>query len=640
MLPGPVFTFELLITARRRRFYLLRATYAAILLLILWTIHAAWTADTQGELPLHVMKWVAISAFCGITIGQELLVLALTPALVAGSIADEKRRKTLHDLLASRLTGLEIVVGKLLVRVLHLMVLLAVSLPVLSLLVLLGGIDARMALLSCAATFSTAWFVAALAIWVSTIARKPHEALFVTFGLECLWLFAPPLLRTMPVTGWPLIDDAVFWLATWTGASSPADVGWRLLSGFPAGPGTGAVNVEILSVMIGLQLGAGLMLAVLAAWQLRPIFRLQEGAGEGPDSKQPLFVRSLRRVRRFGGRPELGHRPMLWKEMRSGGSRGIAQVVGSVLTIIGGGFVAYFAVWYGALAIAECWEHGYGPVLEPRRSYSQPSPDWRTADREAFYSYLESVVPLIYIVGIVAVAGSAATAITSEHEDATWASLTTTDLSGREIVLSKQLGAMKRGRRFAEVIVLLAAAGAIAGSIHLLSIPALIIALGVYGWFAAALGVWISLRFRTNWLAQVLTISALFLVTVSGQMLLDVLADFGIAPQVSVGFTPGDVARLLLTPAFLHDLAAASWTVSLRVSAMDNSVAWRTIFSIVSVLGYAAFAALLTWGTLHRFDIAAGRARRPKWAHPAEEAGSRSKFENQPGAFEPEPAAE
>ena len=49
-------------------------------------------------------------------IGQAVAVLFLAPVLVAGAIAEEKQRKTLHYLLASRLSSLEIVVGKLAAR--------------------------------------------------------------------------------------------------------------------------------------------------------------------------------------------------------------------------------------------------------------------------------------------------------------------------------------------------------------------------------------------------------------------------------------------------------------------------------------------------------------------------------------------
>src|SRR3954462_9628189 len=137
--------------------------------------------------------------------------------------------------MASRLTGAEIVLGKLLVRMLYVGVLLGVSLPVLSLLVLLGGIDPRLVLLATLATLSTAWFLAALSIWVSTIARRPREALFVTMGLECLWLFLPMALRHLVTIPWPFIDEAARSVADWVGASGPVDVYWQLFIGVRTG---------------------------------------------------------------------------------------------------------------------------------------------------------------------------------------------------------------------------------------------------------------------------------------------------------------------------------------------------------------------------------------------------------------------
>jgi ABC-type transport system involved in multi-copper enzyme maturation permease subunit len=118
MLPGPVFTFELMTTARHGRLYLVRAFYAVLLLVILWIVHSAWASDTGGVLSSRQVQFFALSAFLGIAIGQELLALALTPALVAGVVADERQRKTLHYLMASQLTSSEIVLGKLLVRML------------------------------------------------------------------------------------------------------------------------------------------------------------------------------------------------------------------------------------------------------------------------------------------------------------------------------------------------------------------------------------------------------------------------------------------------------------------------------------------------------------------------------------------
>ena len=126
--------------------------------------------------------------------------------------------------------------------------------------------------------------------------------------------------------------------------------------------------------------------------------------------------------------------------------------------------------------------------------------DWFTwGNRATFQSFLRGVIPLVYIIGILGVAGAAAASMTSEHEDDTWASLTATDLTGREIVFAKMFGAMRRSLKFGEMILLLALAGAVAGSISPLSIPLLILAMVVYASAAAALGIWISVQLRSTW---------------------------------------------------------------------------------------------------------------------------------------------
>ena len=72
-----------------------------------------------------------------------MAVLVLTPAIVAGVIADEKQRKTLQYLMVSRLNSAEIVLGKLFARLLHIGVFLAIGLPVMSLTSLFGGSSRR-----------------------------------------------------------------------------------------------------------------------------------------------------------------------------------------------------------------------------------------------------------------------------------------------------------------------------------------------------------------------------------------------------------------------------------------------------------------------------------------------------------------
>jgi ABC-type transport system involved in multi-copper enzyme maturation permease subunit len=631
MLPGPVFNFELMATSRRSRFYLIRALYAAILFVILWGVHSAWTSETGGELPSQMVSWFAFSTFCGITIGQEVLVLVLTPALVAGVIADEKQRKTLHYLMASRLSGAEIVLGKLLVRMLYVTVLLGVSLPVLSLLVLLGGIDPLLVLLSCGATLSTGWFLASLSIWVSTIARRIREAFFITFGLECLWLFSPLVLRTVSIPAWPVFDYATRWLAEWASASSPVEVAYGLFYNAMMASGTKSSVVELVAWMMGLQLAFGLVLAFVASWQLRPIFRRQDSSGgirairgilrtrksqmrraevtdgvirlpRDPKHTQPFFGQCQLQIR-----PPLRNQPMLWKELYTDRPRGLTQFVALLLTVVAGGFLAYYTYLLAEPAVREVWESGNAP----RTNYSA----W--ANRNAFMWFLYGVVPLIYVIGILGVAGAGAASITSEYEDDTWVSLTATDLTACEIIFAKMLGAMKRGLKFAGIILFLATLGALVGSISLLSIPLLILGMCIYAAAATALGLSISLQLRSTWRAQFLTMASLLLINVFGQGVLNLLSRFGFAPQLWPGFSPYEISKLLVDSQYITQLRTAQWPYAWRVSAIDDSIAWRTIFSIASLVAYTALAALLVWYTVHRFEIIAGRARRSLIPPPA-----------------------
>jgi ABC-type transport system involved in multi-copper enzyme maturation permease subunit len=77
-----------------------------------------------------------------LTVGQVAFVLALVPALVAGAVAEERSRRSLDSLLVSPLSGLEIVIQKLAAKLLRLGLLLAVSLPIVCMLAMLGGTDA------------------------------------------------------------------------------------------------------------------------------------------------------------------------------------------------------------------------------------------------------------------------------------------------------------------------------------------------------------------------------------------------------------------------------------------------------------------------------------------------------------------
>ena len=121
-----------------------------------------------------------------------------------------------------------------------------------------------------------------------------------------------------------------------------------------------------------------------------------------------------------------------------------------MLTLVGGGLLAYYFAWFAERAAAEWWEDsGF---------WSTPTWQWVEAGASLPLRLHRRAAGLPG--ALVRVAGAAASAITSEYEEDTWVSLTTTDLTGREIILAKLLGALRRGGPLAAVVIALASAGA------------------------------------------------------------------------------------------------------------------------------------------------------------------------------------
>ena len=127
-------------------------------------------------------------------------------------------------LLASPLSGAEIVLGKLAARLVNLVVLVAVGLPVVSLALFLGGIDPNAVWLGYATSFSTLYLVAGLSILVSTFSERPRDAILRAYLLELIWLFLPLLEQLCVLSGGDLgrLTVQARPITEWIIASSPA----------------------------------------------------------------------------------------------------------------------------------------------------------------------------------------------------------------------------------------------------------------------------------------------------------------------------------------------------------------------------------------------------------------------------------
>ncbi|MEN6450528.1 MAG: ABC transporter permease subunit, partial [Thermoguttaceae bacterium] len=136
MLPGPIFNVELITSARRSRYFLIRALYAAVLLLAIWLVYFSYHQSHRfrgagATDSIHDVAALSAAFFTTFAYLQLAAVMLLAPAMVAGTVASERERRTIEYLFASQLSNAEIVLGKLSARLLHVVYLVLVGVPIL-----------------------------------------------------------------------------------------------------------------------------------------------------------------------------------------------------------------------------------------------------------------------------------------------------------------------------------------------------------------------------------------------------------------------------------------------------------------------------------------------------------------------------
>ena len=192
---GPIVDKELRVASRRLRYYLLRMLFVGIIgLLVLFSWLAAYRGGGSMALQASRMSVVSI-AVTGTVIGFLFLAVPfLAAVMMSNSISDEVRRGTLAVLMTTPITALQLVIGKLLSRLLQLLLLTAIALPLLSILRLLGGVPWEAVLPGVVLTMTTAILAGSVSLWFSVTAKQAHRALSMTIGLFFIVYVASILL--------------------------------------------------------------------------------------------------------------------------------------------------------------------------------------------------------------------------------------------------------------------------------------------------------------------------------------------------------------------------------------------------------------------------------------------------------------
>jgi len=181
VLAGPLFSREALTVPRQVTHFLIRSGYVGALFVLMYTA-AQTTFGWQHVRNLGDIARFGQLVFQVFAIVQLTLILFFSVLFAAGNVAQEKDRRTLLLLLMTDLRDRELVLGKLCASLLLPAVLLAASIPVFTLVQMMGGVS--LSQIGCVIAISTAAGIAA-GSW-GTLVSFWREKTFQTLAISLI----------------------------------------------------------------------------------------------------------------------------------------------------------------------------------------------------------------------------------------------------------------------------------------------------------------------------------------------------------------------------------------------------------------------------------------------------------------------
>lgn len=469
---NPIVSKELILASRRRRTYLLRSAYVGIMFLILlYTASMTGAMGAGGLFRRSAMSEYGRAMVIGLGVYQFIALHLIAPAIAGTAIGEEIRKQTLACLLMTPLTSLRIVAGKLLSRMLLVLLLVATSFPVLAILRLFGGVEWGLIVRLEALTLCASLFVAALALTFSTLfkRRASDPASAGVLVLLLIYLAVPGGLTVLhEYRGWVGRPDYFAYFNPFYTLSIL--VSRATVFGNQTYPGLSSPMTQC-----GLLLAAtGVLVLLAAALVRRAARRFDAGEGlvsrprgkpaagpaaEGPNAAPPSMPARhpsppfLARFERY---------PVLWRELRGSAwasplQRALLFVVPPVLLLIS---YAYF---------------------------------WRYAHEAEFHLVFIEIL-FFLILGVAAT--TPGPTITREKESGTLELLLLTPLTPRRIVMHKLWGAASRLVVPLGLLLIHLLLFTLAGKLPVVDALTILVVLAGPLVFLLTMGMYFSLRFK------------------------------------------------------------------------------------------------------------------------------------------------
>jgi len=575
-LTGPIFDKELRVSSRRRRNYVLRFAYLALLtvFLVLFWLRAV----PSGGSGLYQTSRMAEAGKVIITFivwFQFIATQIVAGIMLSTSISDEIYNRTLGLLMTTPINSFQIVTGKLFSKLLQLILLLAISLPLLAIVRVFGGVPWDYILSSLCITLTTIIFVGSLSLFFSIFSRRAYVVIILTIlTLGVLFALLPFLAGMLcnAITGhWPqqALTTAIFY---------PNPYGAMMFNTMmmaqPRAMGAGFMFYWPLHC--GVMMGASAFVLFLSVCMVRRValrqatgqlgvsacrLRSDEPAGTiSPD--QPVFIPAPKRVK---------GPPVLWKELRRPmfGRRKIAFIISIAI-----GLIILFSTY--ALCANE-------QALDDEGTH-------------IIYTVIFLALGTLFTIIL------PATCITSEKESRSWPLLLATTLSNWQILLGKLAGIFRRCLPiwcvlFGHIILF-----TLAGIIHPVAFFQIAILVAWVVVFLSGTGLYFSSRFKRTTTAVIMN----FALAATIWALLPLLMIL----VVEITHDGYDLAEAYIdTNPFVHAViimdAAVDWRGGLGSyywpGLNSQDVFGSTIWMLFCMLGYMFAGLIFAWRAKCRF---------------------------------------
>ena len=204
-------TKELRSRLRRERSIWLIIAYLCVLGLLGLVFLVRANAFSGGS-RVYLLSQTGAQLYALLSFVQLAWIVFISPAFTSTSVNGEKERQTFDLLLCSKLSAFSLLTGKLIAGLANVLLLIAASIPVFSLVFFFGGVAPSQVFAMLLICVMTAIVAGTFGLFCSTVFPRPNVSTAIAYGFCVLWMFAYWVVYYLISSGTP--------------AGNPRAIGW------------------------------------------------------------------------------------------------------------------------------------------------------------------------------------------------------------------------------------------------------------------------------------------------------------------------------------------------------------------------------------------------------------------------------